>query len=275
MSSRGSFRLRRFALALILGTAGGLRSFATVSVAGPLAYDYVVQIGRTYEGSLEIRNTSDAPASVRIYQTDYLFYTDGTVVYGEAGTVARSNARWITVSPGEARLPAGESATVRYSIKVPDDPALAGSFWSVLMVEPSPEKASTVAAGKDASSTVAIQQIVRYAVQISTQVGDTGDLDLRFSQLQLAADLAGRHLLVDAENTGDRWYRATVWAELYDANGGLVGRYDAGASRMYPGTSVRFRCTLAGVKSGSYSALIVADCGGDDVYGVTVNVVLQ
>lgn len=275
MTGAGSSQPYRVVLGLALAVETSLRAFGTVSVEGPLAHDYVVQIGKSYEGSLEVKNSSDTAASVRIYQTDYIFYADGTAEYSEAASLPRSNARWITVSPGEVALPPGEAATVRYTIKVPDDAALAGSYWSVIMVEPSAEPVGTLVAGKDSASTVAIQQVVRYAVQVATQVADTGELDLRFSQLQLVADPSGPYLLVDAENYGERWYRATVWAELYDAAGGLVGRYEGGALRMYPGTSVRFRAALAGVKSGSYTALIVADCGGDDVYGVTVNVVLQ
>jgi len=251
-----------------------LRVAASVTVDGPLAYDYVVQIGKAYQGALGIKNDSSESASVGIRQIDYLFYADGRILYEEAGSHLRSNARWITVSPTELVLRAGESATIRYTVSVPDDSSLVGSYWSALMVEPASNMdAATLGAGSSVS--IEVRQIVRYAVQIATQVGETGVLDLRFSRIHVTAGQAGPRLEVDAENTGDRWYRATLWAELYDADGISVGRFEGGVRRMYPGTSARFQSQLAGVHKGGYTALIVADCGGDDVYGVTVDLVFQ
>ena len=92
--------------------------------------------------------------------------------------------------------------------------------------------------------------------------------------MQLGAKDGKRQLLVDVENTGERWLRGTLWVELYAKEGALVGRFDAGRLRMYPGTSVRYTVDLAGVLAGSYKALIVIDCGDDDVFGANVNLVL-
>jgi type II secretory pathway component GspD/PulD (secretin) len=82
-------------------------------------------------------------------------------------------------------------------------------------------------------------------------------------------------LVVDVENTGERWLRGSMWAELYDSEGKHVGKYDGGKQRMYPGTSVRFSADLVGIQTSSYKALIVIDCGGDDVFGANVNLVLK
>jgi hypothetical protein len=54
-----------------------------------------------------------------------------------------------------------------------------------------------------------------------------------------------------------------------------VGKFDGGKQRMYPGTSVRFTADLVGVQSSLYKALIIVDCGGEDVFGANVNLVLN
>ena len=248
---------------------------ASVAVVGPLAHEYTVQIGESYEGLLELQNTTQEPQEVRIYQSDYFFYADGRILYGEPGELPRSNARWITVAPAELKIPGGETALVRYTIQVPDDELLEGSYWSILMVEPTIQPAARAGEGEPARPALAIQQLLRYAVQVVTQIGSSGATELRFAALQLAAQEGRRLLLVDVENPGETWYRATVWAELYDAEGRYVGTFEGGAFRLYPGTSVRYTVELAGVQKGTYKALIVADCGGDDVFGANVNLLLK
>ena len=79
---------------------------------------------------------------------------------------------------------------------------------------------------------------------------------------------------MDLENTGERLLRTSLWVDLYDPKGSFVGKFDGGKHGLYPGTSVRFTADLVGVASATYKALIVADCGGDDVFGANVSLVL-
>ncbi len=82
---------------------------------------------------------------------------------------------------------------------------------------------------------------------------------------------------VDIENIGERLLKSFLWAELYDEEGSYVGRFEAGEFhiRIYPGTSVRYRVDLSQVPKGAYRALVVADCGGEDIFGVTYTLELE
>lgn len=246
-----------------------------VAINGPMTREHEVEAGRSYSGSIEIHNPAAGPRVVKVYQTDYFFYATGEVHYGEPGVLARSNARWIMFTPHELTIPARESATVSYTIQVPSDTTMKGTYWSILMVEPiaqgSPE--SPKAAADNVA--VGVLQVLRYGIQIVTQVGSGGSRGLRFSQFQLAAENGKRILVVDLENNGERWLRPNVWTELYDDKGTYVGRFAAGAQRLYPGTSARFRAELTGVQDSLYKALVVADCGGDDVFGANVTLRLK
>ena len=265
--------IRRCVLLLFL-LAAALAPAGTIQVAGSLTHEYDVAPGGSYTGSIVVQNPEKDPQEVRVYQTDYLFYADGSSYYGDPGTMPRSSTRWISFTPKQFTVPAGEEVTVRYTIQVPDDARLRGTYWSVIMVEPvepgSPESSTPTAKDK---VTVGIRQVFRFAVQIVTHVG-SGTRQLKFTKVQVAAKDGKRQLLVDAENTGERWLRGTLWVELYAKDGALVGRFDGTRLRMYPGTSVRYTVDLAGVLSGTYKALIVIDCGGDDVFGANINLVL-
>lgn len=250
-------------------------SFGGIVISGLLTHEYIVMPGDTYEGSIVVQNPDKDPQEVRIYQTDYLFSADGTTLYGDPGSAPRTNARWISVAPTQLIVPPNESATIRYTVQVPDDAGLKGTYWSVLMVEPVDSDApdSSVAAVKD-QVTMGVRQVLRYAVQVVTHVGDTGTRQLKFAQVKLGTGAEKRQLLVDAENTGERWLRGTLWIEIYKPDGSLLGRFDADRKRMYPGTSVRYGVDLASVAAATYKALIVIDCGGDDVFGASINLVL-
>jgi hypothetical protein len=248
---------------------------AAIVVTSTLTHEYEAAPGRSYEGSIDVQNPEDTPQEIKAYQTDYFFYADGKVLYGDPGGLPRSNARWMTLSPRQVTIPANETVTVHYTIQVPNDATLKGTYWSVIMIEPVPEGSpeSSRSSAKDIG--VGVNQVLRYAVQIVTHIGATGSRLLKFNQIRLSADNEKRLLVVDVENTGERWLRGTMWTELYDSGGKLVGKFDGGKQRIYPGTSARFTINLIGVQNSSYKALIVVDCGGDDVFGANVNLVLK
>ena len=84
-----------------------------------------------------------------------------------------------------------------------------------------------------------------------------------------------RTLEVDLENIGERWLRPYLWAELYDGEGRFVGKFEACKHRIYPGTSARYRVDLSEVPKGDYKALVIADCGGDFIFGANYNLKLE
>jgi hypothetical protein len=257
-----------FLLAAVIAPAG------TIQVVGALTHEYDVTPGGSYTGTIVVQNPEKFPQEVRVYQTDYLFYADGASYYGDPGTMPRSSARWISFTPKQFKLPAAEEAAVRYTIQVPDDARLRGTYWSVIMVEPvEPDSPESSAPASKEKVTVGVRQVFRFAVQIVTHAPG-GTRQLKFAKVQVATKDGKRQLLVDAENTGERWLRGTPWVELYARDGALVGKFDGTRLRMYPGTSVRYPVDLGGVLPGSYKALIVIDCGGDDVFGANVNLVL-
>ncbi len=264
-----------FAAILILLTPV-LPVSAAVAVNGSLTREHDIAPGRTYEGTIDVANPDAVRQEFKVYLTDYRFSADGTVEYGAPGKLARSNALWITVTPAQASIPPGETLTVRYSIQVPSDGTLKGTYWSVIMIEPIDQGSPESSAGKsNAKVSVGIREVLRYGVQVVTSVGETGARSLKFGGIRLQADHEKRLLIVDLENTGERWLRASVYAELYDAAGNFIGRFDGGKHRMFPGTAARFTAELAGVASTTYKALIIADCGGDDVFGANVSLVLR
>ena len=244
-------------------------SVAGVSVPGGLTYEKEAHPGRTYKGAIQLINTGEGFQEVKIYQTDYLFYSDGRSIYGEPGKDPRSNADWINFNPHRLIIPPKGTAQVNYTVNVPNNETLTGTYWSMLMVQDVSKASPEITKNEKAIVTVGITQTMRYGIQIITNVGDTGARKLKFVKTKVLKTDDKRILQIDMENIGERWIRPSLWAELYNEKGLSVGKFEGGKSRIFPGTSVRFKVDLSQVPEGKYKALVVADCGGDDLFGAT------
>lgn len=239
---------------------------AGVVVIGNLARTSTIKPGDTFDGVIFLKNTDKQPADVRVFQTDYLSYADGSNDYGEAGKAQRSNASWITVTPSRVKLAPGETVPVRYKGKAPADEKLRGTYWSMIMVEPNAAPAITPD-GKPDQVAVGLQTTIRFAIQIVTEVGQGGTRSLQVQDKRLVKNDGKRALYLDISNDGERLLIPAMSVELFDQSGASVGRFDAGRSRIYPTCSVRAKVDLTDVPIGKYAAMVLLDSGDAQVMG--------
>jgi hypothetical protein len=241
-------------------------SFAGVSVVGTLARSKSVKPGETFEGMILLKNSDDKPAQVRVKQTDYGFLADGSNSYGEPGTTPRSNANWISVTPTQAIIPANQTISIQYKGKVPADANLKGTYWSMIMVEPASPPAP-VLPGQNKEIAVGLQTVLRFGVQIITELGDSGERKIKILDKQIVQVDGKRKLQLDIENTGERLMIPAIWVELYNDRGVSIGKFEAGRARIYPGCSVRSLMDVSDVPPGKYTAMVVVDNGDAHVMG--------
>ena len=264
-------RYRIFLVVLLIMLTVTSASYARISIIGGLSHEKKASAGEVYKGSIIINNGDVKPQEIKIYQTDYTFDCDGTNEYGAAGELERSNAKWVSFSPNRMIIPSESTMTINYTVKVPGgDPNLVGTYWSMLMVEEIPETSPESSQAEEVVPQVGIMQIVRYGIQMITHIEDTGERKLEFLDTKLLREDEKRILKVDIGNAGQRWLRASLWVELYDDTGSYIGRFENDRKRIFPDTSVRFNVDLSNVPKGSYQSLVVADCGGDDIFGANL-----
>jgi hypothetical protein len=247
-----------------------------VSVIGDLSNDKEVKPGERYDGIITVKNDSDEPQEVKVYQTDYSFACDGTNNYADPGTLVRSNAKWLSFSPSFFTIPPRSTAAVNYTVQVPPESAdkrLVGSYWSMLMIEGVAKGSAESGAQKDAKKPqMGIRQTIRYGVQVATHIAQTGTKKIDFLDAKLVNKEDGKkYLQVDVGNSGDVWVRPAMYVELFDEKGVSKGKFPGVAYRLYPGTSVRQMIDLSTVQKGNYKALVVVDAGGEDAYGAEYN----
>ena len=262
------FLLAILSLMLFLPAA----SDAQLSVQGGLGREFVMQAGEFYEGSLQIYNSSDEMLQGRAYQTDYAFFADGTNQFPESNTLPRSNAAWIHFAPEEFSAPPREYTLINYTVQVPTDDALTGSYWSVIMIEPVTGLPSSDSESEE--QVLLVNAIIRHAIQFVVTVGETGEKAIALNG-SLRSNQDNLPLLqVELENTGQVWLRPDCWAEFYSDKGELLDRLESAPIRVYPGCSVSHKFDLS-YPNGDYYALVVIDNGDGKVWGAQYNLSLR
>jgi len=239
---------------------------ANILVLNGLTHETISQSGGSYRERIEIQNSGTEERDVRVYIRDYWFSYSGESRHDEPGTLERSNASWIRYSPELLTLKPNEKGYVDFEVNVPQNDSLKGTYWSVIMVEGILPVDTTASSGG-----VKINTAIRYAVQIITNIGETGKHDLQFAAMELVQDEGQKILNVAVENTGEYILKPEVSIELFDSGGNSVGVFKADRRKTLPGTSIRASIILEGIKPGNYTAILVADCDEDHIYGTNLS----
>jgi hypothetical protein len=240
---------------------GAASASAQISVVGSSVVENTSSPGERYEGSVLVRNASTVAQSVRVYQSDYTFFADGTSHFDAPGTSARSNAQWIKPSVSTLVIPPSSDVAVTYVVTVPAADSLRGTYWSALMIE-GEITPPAITSGRQ----IGLGAVVRYAVQLATHLQATGSHKVRLANQRLVVDSSGaRSLELDVANIGERAYRPALWVELYDATGAQRAKVQQQRGLLYPGTSLRQHFAFGDLAPGSYKAVVFADTGDDEV----------
>lgn len=236
-----------------------------VMVASEAVQERTAAPGQTYEDRIRVYNQGSAPVELRVYQTDYVFQADGTTQYPAPGSEGRSNAAWLKVAPATVVVPAGEEVEIGYVVEVPADGPLSGTYWSMVMVEPTGRDLATGSPPSD--ERLGVRTVVRFGIQVATHVSG-GEHVLDIAAAKVVRDPSGRRLIEFAlRNQGSAGYRPDVALELYDAAGTLLATHTQQRGLLYPGTSTVQRFDLGDLPDGTYQALVVVDTDAADVFG--------
>jgi hypothetical protein len=258
MTLKGSL----IALGLLAASIGDLT--AQIAVVGSTVEERVAAPGETYTGTIVVRNLTQQNQPVTIYQTDYLFYADGTSQYAEPGTTPRSNAKWVTPTVRSLLVPPASEMAVTYSVKVPANDSLIGTHWSMIMVEGAATEPGRSSGGRPQ---VGLGAVVRYGVQVATHIRDTGSRKIAFANSRfLTNEDSSQTFELEVTNVGERGYRPVLWIEVYDEQGTLRANVRQERGLLFPGTSLKQSFALGKLAAGTYRAVVFADSGEDSVF---------
>lgn len=108
---------------------------------------FTVNPGSSQTQQVFVRNKAKTEQSFIFNLADWLTDETGETKYFNAGTISRSCADWITVTPSLVTLQPNESVRVNVTMLVPNDNP--STKWAVLFVESAEEKTGPAAIDKD------------------------------------------------------------------------------------------------------------------------------
>lgn len=259
---------------------------AEISIIGDLLEQFESSPGAESRGSFTIRNIGQTDESVRIFLTDYTYKADGTTHYHEDNPDPahnRSNVEWISLDTQKALIAPGEERTVHYSVKVPTDKPLVGTYWSIMIVEPEVQI-------KETDKGVSLTPIFRYAVQVMNHFRDGAKANLKVENASIAPVEPHPHehalgtvdpnepkrveFVLDVANDGDLGLNAEITCTLLDKNGTTVFEGKHPKSWLLPDCSNRTRFDVTHLPSGKYSGMFTMDAGGENYFGSRQEVVV-
>ncbi|MBZ9713719.1 DUF916 domain-containing protein [Deinococcus multiflagellatus] len=265
--------MRLWFLALLCCLLGSFAR-ADLSVTTPLVRLLPLRAGMQHEGRITFQNTSALPLTVRVAQADFHLSVDQGAQLSAPGSTPQSNAPWVTVDNRPYTLAAGESVTVPFRVQVPAD-APNGSRWSAILVEANLPTVP-VNTPDGAKTNVSVQVVRTYVTSVVTVLGETGAgaVLLDFARPTLALDtrtVEGKpqpaHTLnVEFLNAGVQATTALLTAQVF-SGGKPVAQAELDQMLALPGEGRVTKFSLPLLPPGDYEVVLLADAGGDDVFG--------
>jgi len=252
---------------------------AKLLMQGGYSHEFTTLPGGAYKGSFKLKNMGQTPQEIKLYLEDYLFNAKGESSFTAAHLHknTRSNSQWIKFSPNHITLAPHSERTINYTLRIPRS-SLSGTYWSALIVEPISKHSleSSQNTNSDKKVHMRIEQISRHAIQIITQMGETGSVNLQLKNPLMKNIANKRTFSLDAYNSGSRWIKPKVWLDIHDQEGNFIGKFEGKGSRIYPNTSARFPVDISQLKKGKYKGLFVIDGGNNsDIMATDINITIK
>jgi hypothetical protein len=119
------------------------------------------------------------------------------------------------------------------------------------------------------------EAMVHYAIQIVTEIGESGTRSLQVKDRRIVQGEGKRALQLDIANDGERLLMPMMTVELFDRQRVSIGRFDAGRARIFPMCSVRARINLTDVPPGIYAVTMLLDSGDAQVKGAEYDLEIE
>lgn len=246
---------------------------AGIAIFGELTRQYQTEAGSEIKGSIQLNNRGETVEQYRISLYDYRFSITGGSEYLPAASIPRSNAKWVQITPETGSITPGETVDVAFTISIPSEEDLSGTYWSVLMIDPVYAEPSAPEL-EDGQHLFQVHQRIRYAIQLVTHIGSDGKADVRIGDKKLITKEGKSIFLLDVINEGTKWIYPHGIVTIFDSQGEIVKEIDLNKARVYPQTSIQHKIDLGELASGQYTIMSVFE-GEDETFATQYRINIE
>lgn len=229
-----------------------------------IEFDLALPRGAVETLAFQVLNNETDPLEIQISLADWDRDINGENRFYPPGTLSRSAAHWLSISPLRFDLTPNEQKEIRFSITVPKE--VGGTYWAAIMVEAAPKQTQPQPPG----TTVIVRR--RFAVKVLETPPGTGTKDGRITLIDVRG-LNPPNIFIEFENRGTiHTPEVKGRIEIRDEKGAPLEKLDVegfptlpGARRLLKVTSARKKGDL--LPPGKYLVLAILDYGGESLAG--------
>lgn len=228
-----------------------------------IEFDLALPRGASETLAFQLINNEADPLEIQISLADWDRDLHGENRFYPPGTLPRSAAGWLSVSPLRFDLARNEQKDVRFSLRVPRD--IEGTYWAAILVEASPKQTQP-----QPGTTVVVRR--RFAVKIFETPPGTGRRDGRITMLDVRG-LNPPNAWIEFENRGTvHVQRVSGRIEIRDERGSTVDKIEFDSFPTLPGAKRQLKVTSGRKKGdllppGRYAVIAILDYGGESLAG--------
>lgn len=212
---------------------------------------------------LTLFNERDVPEKIELKPVDYSCNAKGEHFYEESTDCTRSSAKWIELSTQRVEIPPKGQAEIVYTIQVPHHQDLHGTYWNVILIEPTDP---LPAASEKKEDQFQLLVKIRYAYHVVVTIGK-GDPSLKILTKDLEEKDGKQLYSLDVANNGDFFLNPKLTLKAYNDKGRLIDTFSDQEQRIYPGCSVRYTLDISKLKPDHYTGFLLLDNGDKHLFG--------
>ncbi len=217
--------------------------------------------GDQMKSPIVLSNPTDKTEEVKIYCMDYSFSAGGSFSFNPPGYSSKSCCPWITLPQTHLTLPPKTGAEMKFSLSVPNDMSLEGTYWGIIFVEP------VVAPLSEGKVYQTIQSVVRYGIQVIVEIGTSGTYSVKVLKHEIFKNGEKKLLQFDVENQGSRFVQLNPSLDIFTKEGGKIEELKATKLLVLPACSVRFSFDVSQVEPGDYEGFLLLDHSEEAIFG--------
>lgn len=243
---------------------------ANVVIINGLTHSYSGVSGQTFQGEVVLANTSNKEQRVTFGLSEALYNCEEGRMFVENANHKNSSTNWFEGAVAEKVLLAKEKYTFKFSITIPNDVSLNGSYWTTLMINvDKPIKEEVV-------NNIGLDTMIRYAVRLLTDVNIKEEVAIDFKSVNLKLNKQNNKRQLDVKVLNESIFIENVklTLEVYDVNGTKVIETATNRSKIFPNVCRDFSIDVSNLPIGNYQCIILAD-SREEFIGTNVNLTIE
>ncbi|NKI27002.1 hypothetical protein HCG49_10555 [Arenibacter sp. 6A1] len=228
--------------------------FSNVSIINGLTHINSGASGDVFSGEVILLNSSDTAQRVSFELNDAILSCGAAVYFSNEETHAHSSKTWFKGEVMDKLLRPQEKYAFRFTITIPKDQNLKGTFWSNLTVnveQPISEDRLT--------TNFALESKIRYSVRFLTHVNNFDQINVDFKSIDKKEDDSKKKLSITLVNQGLFLESTRVTMEVYNQEGTKVLEDISPRNMIFPGSCTGFEIDISTLSKGEYNCVLLAD----------------